>query len=210
MIAACLPTRKLRLGVTGGIGSGKSTVSGMFAALGAAVIDADALSRSLTQQHGAALPLIAEQFGAEYLTADNALDRDRMRDAVFRSTEHKHRLEAILHPLIQREIFAAYDAACERPSVPFVVFDIPLLAESSQWTPRLDQVLVVDCTPQTQIARVMQRSRLERDQVAAIIAQQATRAQRLRKADWVIFNEDTSLASLGDLVADIYNQLQST
>lgn len=200
--------RKLRLGITGGIGSGKSTVSGMFAALGAVVIDADAISRSLTQPHGDALPLIATQFGPAFITADNALDRGRMRDAVFQSPEHKHRLEAILHPLIQRKIFAAYDAACAQPATPLVAFDIPLLAESAQWTPWLDQVLVVDCTVETQIARVMQRSQLARSQVEAIIAQQATRAHRLRKADWVVFNETAPLHALHALVTDIYNRLK--
>ncbi|GAB2465386.1 dephospho-CoA kinase [Comamonas humi] len=200
--------RKLRLGVTGGIGSGKSTVSGMFAALGAVVIDADAISRSLTQPRGDALPLIAEQFGAEYITADEALNRELMRDTVFRSPEKKRLLESILHPLIQRKIFAAYDAACAQPAIPFVVFDIPLLAESPHWAQRLDQVLVVDCTEQTQIARVMQRSQLAPEQVQAIIAQQSTRAQRLRKADWVVFNETASLQALRELVADIYNRLK--
>jgi len=208
-MTATMSKRKLRLGITGGIGSGKSTVSGMFAALGAAVIDADAISRSLTQPHGDALALIAAQFGPEYITAGNALDRERMRETVFGSPEHKRRLEAILHPLIQQKILAAYEAACAQPAVSFAVFDIPLLAESSQWTPRLDQVLVVDCTPETQIERVMQRSQLARGQIEAIIAQQATRAQRLRKADWVVFNETASLQALRALVADIYNQLKS-
>lgn len=198
---------KLRIGVTGGIGSGKSTVSERFAQLGCAVIDADQIARCLTLPGGAAIAAIQAQFGAHFITQDGALDRAQMREAVFRDPAAKQQLEAILHPLIQRSIFDRYADACSYSDARMVIFDIPLLAESGQWSPRLDQVIVVDCEERTQRARVQARSQLSTEAVNAIMAQQASREQRLRKADWVIWNETLSLQALGDEVLGLYNEL---
>lgn len=198
---------KPRIGVTGGIGSGKSTVSERFAQLGCAVIDADQIARGLTLQGGAAITAIRAQFGAHFITQDGALDRAQMREAVFRDPSAKQQLEAILHPLIQRSILDRYADACSHSDARMVIFDIPLLAESGQWSPRLDQVIVVDCEERTQRARVQARSQLSAEAVDAIMAQQASREQRLRKADWVIWNETLSLQALGDEVLGLYNEL---
>lgn len=198
---------KPRIGVTGGIGSGKSTVSERFAQLGCAVIDADQIARGLTLPGGAAIAAIQVQFGAHFITQDGALDRAQMREAVFKDPAAKQQLEAILHPLIQRSIFDRYAVACSHSDVRMVIFDIPLLAESGQWSPRLDQVIVVDCEERTQRARVQARSQLSAEAVDAIMAQQASREQRLRKADWVIWNETLSLQALGDEVLGLYNEL---
>ena len=198
---------KPRIGVTGGIGSGKSTVSERFAQLGCAVIDADQIARSLTLPGGAAIAAIQAQFGAHFITQDGALDRAQMREAIFQNPAAKQRLEAILHPLIQRSIFDCYADACSYSNARLVIFDIPLLAESGQWSPQLDQVIVVDCEERTQLARVQARSQLSAEAVAAIMAQQASRGQRLRKADWVIWNETLSLQALGDEVLGLYNEL---
>ncbi|WP_395025524.1 dephospho-CoA kinase [Comamonas odontotermitis] len=198
---------KPRIGVTGGIGSGKSTVSERFAQLGCAVIDADQIARALTLPGGAAIAAIQAQFGAHFITQDGALDRTQMREAVFQDPGAKQKLEAILHPLIQRSIFDRYADACLHSDAKMVIFDIPLLAESGQWSPRLDQVIVVDCEERTQRARVQARSQLSAEAVNAIMAQQASREQRLRKADWVIWNETLSLQALGDEVLGLYNEL---
>ena len=198
---------KPRIGLTGGIGSGKSTVAQLLAQQGCFLIDADHIARSLTLPGGAAIPAIRAEFGAHFITPDEALDRAQMREAVFRDPGTKQRLEGILHPLIKRSIFEQYAHACSNTSSPLVIFDIPLLAESTQWAPRLDCVVVVDCLESTQIARVQQRNQLAPDAIEAIMAQQASRAQRLRKADWVVWNETVSLQALGDEVLGLYNEL---
>lgn len=183
------------LGLTGGIGSGKSTVSAMLASLGAALIDADANSRSVTAAGGAAIAAIRSGFGDALLTPEGALDRAAMRTLVFQDPLAKQRLEAIVHPLVgqlgQQQLLAAQAAGC-----PVVVYDIPLLVESGRWRGQLDAVLVVDCLPDTQVARVVQRSGLDEAAVRAIMAAQATREQRLAAADAVIYNEGLSLAQL--------------
>lgn len=182
----------IRLGLTGGIGSGKSTVAQMLVAHGAALVDADAIARQLTAPGGAAMAAIASSFGANFVTADGALDRDKMRALAFTDPAARARLEAIVHPLVLAETLrqaAAATASC-------VVLDIPLLAESSHWRGRLDRILVVDCRTETQIARVMQRNGLEKQAVEKIIAAQAPRLQRLAIADAVLFNDGLSLAKL--------------
>jgi dephospho-CoA kinase len=183
------------LGLTGGIGSGKSTVSLLLAALGAAVIDADANARAVTTPQGAAIEAIRASFGSELITADGALDRARMRTLVFQDADAKRRLEAIVHPLVarlgQQQLEAAQAAGCA-----VVVYDIPLLVESGRWRAQLDTVLVVDCLPATQVLRVQQRSGLDEAAVQAIIAAQAPRLLRLAAADAVIYNEGISLAQL--------------
>ena len=185
----------LRIGLTGGIGSGKSTVAEMLRVHGATVIDADAISRGTTAAGGAAIAPIRAAFGESFIAADGALDRGRMRDASFSDPLARKKLEAIVHPLVAQESERQQERALH-DGARCIVFDIPLLAESSRWRQRLDRVLVVDCPPELQIARVHIRSGLERDAVEKIIAVQATRAQRLRVADLVLFNGGGSLQAL--------------
>lgn len=176
------------LGLTGGIGSGKSTVAALWAGRGAAVIDADAISRATTAAGGSALRAIAAHFGAAMIGADGALDRTAMRELVYRDPGARARLEAIIHPLVGQETRRQAEQA-QQAGRRLVVFDVPLLVESgARWRARLDRVLVIDCPPAVQIERVMARSQLPRAQVESILAAQATRTQRLAAADWVLFN----------------------
>ncbi len=193
----------MRLGLTGGIGSGKSTVAHMLANLGAALIDADAISRNMTAPGGAAIPGVAKEFGAAFVGTDGALDRDQMRRLVYADPAARKRLEAILHPLIGQEIGRQTDAA-KQIGAHCIVFDIPLLVESTRWRPMLDQVLVIDCKPQTQIQRVVARSGFTEDAVEKIIAIQAPRTLRLCAADLVICNEQVSLLELAAEVAQLW------
>jgi len=184
-----------RLGLTGGIGSGKSTVAAFLAELGAAVIDADAIARSVTAPGGLAIPDIRQTFGDEFITPDNALDRDRMRALAYTDASARRRLEAIVHPLVSQETWqqaALADAAGHR----CLVFDVPLLVESAHWRQKVSKILIVDCEPETQITRVMARSALDRAAIVAIMAAQASRQRRLQAADAVIFNDSISLATL--------------
>jgi dephospho-CoA kinase len=192
----------LRLGLTGGIGSGKSTVAGMLVAWGAALVDADVIARQLTAPGGAALPEIACQFGAEFVTTSGALDRDRMRALAFTDPAARQRLEAIIHPLVGREVLAQTLAA-QQAGRRCTVFDIPLLVESGRWRQQLDRVLVVDCSHDLQCERVMARSQLSRAGVEAIIAAQASRERRLAAADMVIFNQGLNLAQLSGEVLQL-------
>ena len=185
----------LRLGLTGGIGSGKSTVAAMLLARGAVIIDADAISRTSTATAGAAIEAIRQTFGPKYVNEGGALDRDRMRQATFSDPQVRARLEAIIHPLV-REESERRESAAQADGVACVVFDIPLLVESGKWRRKLDAVLVVDCTIAVQTERVMARSGLARDAVVQIIASQASRAQRLAAADLVLFNAGISLVDL--------------
>ena len=190
--------RLQRIGLTGGIGSGKSTVARVLVACGAALVDADAIARLLTAPGGAAIGLLARQFGPQIISAEGALDRDRMRQLAFDDPALKQQLESIIHPLVGQEavrqasMAAAAGQAC-------IVFDIPLLVESGRWRQQLDQILVVDCTGETQIARVMARNGLTRAAVEKIIAAQASRARRLAAADACICNEGLSLPGLDRL-----------
>ena len=183
------PSRILRLGLTGGIGSGKSTVGQMWATQGAALIDADQIARDLTGPGGAAMEAICRTFGPEFADGSTgALDRPRMRALAFARPEARRQLEAIVHPLVtlHSDQQARQAAADGRP---LIVFDIPLLVESGRWAGRLDAVVVVDCSAETQIARVMQRSGLARDVVQGIIDSQASRTARRAVADAVIAND---------------------
>ena len=183
----------LRVGLTGGIGSGKSTVARRFGELGALVVDTDALAHALTAPGGTAIPAIAAAFGADMIAADGAMDRAKMRALVFGQPAERQRLEAILHPMIGEATRAQASRAGAGQAI---VFDVPLLTESGNWRGRVDRVVVVDCLEATQVARVVQRSGWTADAVERTIAQQASRAQRRAIADAVIFNEGLALAQL--------------
>ncbi len=185
-----------RIGLTGGIGSGKSTVAGMLAALGAAIIDADAISRSLTASGGRAIEAIRQQFGDHMIGPDGAMNRQAMREKVFTDPQVRQQLEAIIHPLVGL-ITREQTQAALQSGKHCLVHDVPLLVESgARWRSQVDRVLVVDCEPTTQLERVVLRSGLSPDEVERIIAQQATRTQRLACADLVIFNQGLSLEQL--------------
>ncbi len=174
------------IGLTGGIGSGKSAAADLFAQLGAAVVDTDAIAHELTRPGGAAIPRVREQFGEGCIGPDGAMDRKRVRELVFDDPLAKKRLEALLHPMIraesQRRIAAAEGAA------PYVVHVVPLLVESLDYHSRVQRVLVVDCAEDVQVERVRQRSGLAEDEIRRIIAAQASRGERLAAADDVIDN----------------------
>lgn len=180
------------IGLTGGIGSGKSTVAGELVTCGAVLVDTDAIAHALTAAAGAAMPAIAAAFGAGVVAGDGALDRARMRALAFDQPEARGLLEAILHPLIGAEAQRQAAAAGDRP----VVYDVPLLAASSAWRARVDRILVVDCSEDTQVQRVMQRSGWGEAQVRKVIAQQSSRALRRSIADAVIHNDRIALAAV--------------
>jgi dephospho-CoA kinase len=181
-----------RIGLTGGIGSGKSTVANMLAREGAALIDTDAIALELTQANGPAISALREAFGSDAIDASGALNRSHMRSLVFSDPQVRRKLEAILHPMIGAEAQRRAGAA----QTDVVVFDVPLLAESADWRARVDRVLVVDCDEATQIERVMSRSTWTRSAVEQVIGQQAMRAARRQCADAVIFNQGLSFAQL--------------
>ena len=199
--------RAQRIGLTGGIGSGKSTVGDMLAQHGAAVIDADAISRSLTASGGLAIAPLEAEFGACAIDSSGALDRAFMRSLVFQDPCARQRLEAIVHPLIgnltERQALQA-----EASGATVLVFDVPLLVESVRWRQQVAAVIVVDCEEETQIQRVIARSGLERAAVQRIMAAQATRAQRRAAADWVIYNDGIDFEKLQQEVLSISAQLQ--
>ncbi|RJX31574.1 MAG: dephospho-CoA kinase [Oxalobacter sp.] len=176
---------KFIVGLTGGIGSGKTTVANLFAERGAAVIDTDVVAHQLTAPGGLAISAIRDTFGETFINADGAMDRAKMRAQVFANPDAKTQLEAILHPLIRKEV----ERAAEEASAPYVIFVVPLLVGSDYWQKRVSRVLVVDCPEALQIQRVMQRNAMTREQVLAIMATQATRAARLAAADDIVVNE---------------------
>lgn len=190
----------LRIGLTGGIGSGKSTVARLLAAHGAAVLDADAISRQTTAAGGSAIDAIRTVFGPDFIGRDGALDRARMRQHVFTHPAARQQLEAIIHPLVAAETTRQVNAAIAAGQR-CLVFDTPLLVESRHRRSQMDQVLVVDCTPETQIQRTMQRDGLAREAIERILAAQVSRAQRLHAADIVLCNESLSLPELAAEVA---------
>jgi len=173
------------VGLTGGIGSGKSTVADLFAALGAVIVDTDVISRELTAENGAAMSEISAEFGSDVVLANGALNRTAMRQLVFSDASAKGRLEAILHPLIRcvSEVLCA-----AATTAPYVILVVPLLVESGAYRAQVKRILVVDCDEETQVARVVARSGLKVDEARAIMAAQASRAQRLAAADDVILN----------------------
>jgi len=187
--------RPLRLGVTGGIGSGKSTFAAMLRDCGAALIDADAIARAVTEAGGPAIADIRDTFGADYIDAQGALDRVRMRALVFADAGAKERLEAIVHPLVGNAIAQAAAVAAQAGQR-LIVFDIPLLTESPRWARQLDAVLVVDCREESQVARVQARNGLTEDAIRAIMATQSSRAMRRAAADFVVYNDALTLSDL--------------
>ena len=174
----------LVIGLTGGIGSGKSAAAQVFAELGAAVVDTDAIAHELTAPDGAAIGPIRAAFGDEYITAEGALARARMRERVFADAASKRLLEAILHPLIRDRSNALVSAARS----PYVILMVPLLIESGAYRARCQRILVIDCPEETQIERASARSGISAAQVRAIMASQVRRATRLAAADDVIDN----------------------
>lgn len=192
--------RPVTLGLTGGIGSGKSTVAGLLVAEGACLVDTDAIARALTLPLGAAMPAVAATFGPGAVAADGALDRAHMRQLVFHDPAAKLRLEAILHPMISAEAQRQAQAAGGRP----VVFDVPLLTESSHWRARVQRVLVVDCSEDTQAARVAARPGWDEAAARRVIAQQAPRAARRAIADAVIHNDGIALSALQAAVKTLW------
>ena len=197
-----MPVAILRIGLTGGIGSGKSTVAGTLADCGAAIIDADAISRALTAPGGLAIPAIARQFGDQFINIDGAMNRDLMRQLAFDDPGSRQQLESIIHPLVGNEVRVQAEGAIAAKRT-CLVFDVPLLVESGRWRQQVDRVLVVDCTEATQIDRVTTRNKLTREAVQKIMAGQAIRAQRLAAADICIFNEGLSLESLDSLTRQL-------
>jgi dephospho-CoA kinase len=179
---------RFSIGLTGGIGSGKTTVANLFGARGAAIIDTDAIAHALTAPGGLAISAIRASFGTDFITPDGAMDRARMRAHVFSDTAARKQLEAILHPLIRDET----SRAAANAQGTYLIYVVPLLVESLQWQGRTTRILVVDCAEEIQIHRVMQRNGMSRSQVEAIMAAQANRAQRLAAADDVILNEHDS------------------
>jgi dephospho-CoA kinase len=179
--------RRFLVGLTGGIGSGKSLVADELARLGAQIIDTDAIAHRLTAAGGPAIDAIRSAFGRKFVTVDGALDRARMRELVFSDAQARARLEAILHPAIRaRAESLANETAADSA---YTIFVVPLLIESGAWRARVDRVLVVDCGTGTQVARVMRRNHLNARAAGAIIAAQTTRAARLDAADDIIVNE---------------------
>jgi len=188
------------IGLTGGIGSGKTAVSDLLAKLGAGIIDTDLIAHQITAPYGAAIALIEKQFGPDFIAANGALNRDKMRSLVFAKPEARKSLEAITHPLIRQE---TYKQALQisKEGAPYLVFVVPLLLETGSWNSLVDLLVVVDCPKETQIQRVMQRSNLPREELERILAAQASREERLKHADVVIENQ----GSLQGLEVEVQN-----
>ena len=189
------------IGLTGGIGSGKSAAASMFEELGAAIVDTDQIAHELTRPGGSAMPAIGDRFGPEYLAEDGGLDRTRMRRLVFHDPVAKKKLEAVLHPLIREESLARIAAATQT----YVVAVVPLLLETGAYREITDRVLVVDCAEDRQVQRAMQRSGITEDGVRAIMTAQLPRAERLARADDVLSN-DRSLAYLRRQVTQLHGK----
>ena len=188
------------IGLTGGIGSGKTAVSDLLAKLGAGIVDTDLIAHQITAPNGAAISLIEKQFGLDFIAADGALNRDKMRSLVFTKPDARESLEAITHPLIRQETVRQAQSLSKEGS-PYLVFVVPLLIESGFWMELIDRLVLVDCPEETQIQRVMQRSNLPEEEVKRILAAQASREERLKHADIVIENQ----ASLKDLEVEVQN-----
>jgi dephospho-CoA kinase len=187
------------VGLTGGIGSGKSTVADLFVQHGAALVDTDAVAHQLTAAGGEAMPALIGEFGADVATVEGALDRAAMRRMAFADPLARARLEAILHPLI-RQVSAE---RCRAAATPYVILAVPLLVESGAYRERCDRILVVDCPESLQVERVIARNGMTVDEVRAIMAAQVPRQQRLAAADDVVSN-DGDRAELFDRVSALH------
>lgn len=187
------------IGLTGGIGSGKSSAAKIFQELGAAVIDTDEISHELTRAGGLALAMISEQFGADYLAADGSMDRAAMRRLIFEDPAAKKKLEAILHPMIR----SAVKTRIAQTRAPYVLIAVPLLLETGAYKDFISRVLVVDCDETLQVERTMHRSKLTIDEVRNIMAAQLPRQERLARADDVLRN-DSDMAALRSQVAALH------
>jgi len=193
------------IGLTGGIGSGKTAVSDQLARLGAGVIDTDLIAHQITACDGVAIPFIQKQFGAEFIDSNGALDRSRMRKLVFGNPDARKALETITHPIIREETIWQAKQLIEQ-KVPYLVFVVPLLIESGNWLALLDYLVVVDCPEAVQIERVMQRSKLPQNEVERILQAQASRQERIAHADMVIENQ-SSLDSLKTEVFKLHQKI---
>jgi dephospho-CoA kinase len=189
------------VGLTGGIGSGKSTVADLFVAQGASLVDTDLIAHQLTASAGRAMPPIISTFGKEIADAQGALDRAAMRRLVFADPAARIKLEAILHPLI-RQISAE---RCAQALTPYVILAVPLLVESGSYRDRCDRIIAVDCPEVVQISRVMLRNHLAEAEVRAILAAQASREQRLAIADDVI-NNASEIDNLHPKIAELHSK----
>ena len=203
------------IGLTGGIGSGKTAVSDQLAKLGAGIVDTDLIAHLITASKGIAIPLIEKQFGAEFIDPDGALNRSKMRSLVFENPEARKALEAITHPLIREET-NKQAMRLAKEGVPYLVFVVPLLIESGTWLGLIDYLVVVDCPEETQIKRVMHRSNLTRNEVERILTAQASRQERLSHADMVIENQgslvdlETGVQSLHQKILQIQKEKTSS
>jgi dephospho-CoA kinase len=193
----------LRVGLTGGIGSGKSTVAQMLVDLGAHLVDTDALSRQLTASGGEALPAIRTAFGDGVFDTQGQLDRAVLRERVFGDERQRRRLESVLHPLIAEKVQLQAQAGVAAGAA-MIVFDVPLLAESARWRDRVDRVLVVDCSDASQVQRVARRPGWTEDAARQVIATQATREKRRAIADAVLFNDGTDIEAVRSKVRAVW------
>ncbi|MBU3553366.1 dephospho-CoA kinase [Polynucleobacter sp. MWH-Post4-6-1] len=193
------------IGLTGGIGSGKTAVSDLLAKLGAGIVDTDLIAHQITAPNGIAISAIQKQFGTEYLDINGALDRSKMRALVFAKVEARKALEAITHPLIRQETIKQAELLVAK-GIPYLVFVVPLLIESGSWEGLIDRLVVVDCPEEIQITRVMQRSNLPRAEVERILQAQTSRRDRLARADIVIENQG-SLATLNVEVNQLHQKI---
>ena len=193
---------RVRIGLTGGIGSGKSTVSAQLGQMGATRVDADAVSRSVTGSNGSAIPALTTAFGSSILSSNGALDRAQMRRLIYSNPASKIQLEAIVHPLVRTEI-QRQSILAETNGARCIVFDIPLLLETAYWRRMLHRILVIDCTEETQISRVVQRDGLSAEQVQRVVLAQVSRLDRLQAADMALFNDGISPQILALRVQEI-------
>jgi dephospho-CoA kinase len=197
---ASLKGHKPFVGLTGGIGSGKTAVSDRLAQFGAGIVDTDLIAHQITAPNGVAISPIQKQFGADFIDPTGALDRSKMRKLVFDDPDARSTLEAITHPLIREETIRQSKRLIEGKA-PYLVFVVPLLIESGNWLSLLDYLVVVDCPEEVQIERVMHRSKLPRNEVERILKAQASRKERIAHADMVIENQ----GSLDSLEAQVLN-----
>lgn len=197
----------LLVGLTGGIGSGKTMVSQQLASYGAGIIDTDLIAHHITAASGPAISRIKAEFGDDFIDPAGALDRKKMRELVFSKPEARQLLQEITHPFIRKEAIEHALTLAKSGEVPYLVFSVPLLIESGIWMETIDYVVVVDCPPETQISRVMQRSNLSEQDAQKILDAQISRSARLAKADFIVEN-NASVDQLKQNVLGLHKKLQ--